>query len=101
MQVAGRLAADTLDYIADYVVPGVTTGKLDQKCAEFISEKGAISAPLNYRGYPKSVCISVNHVVCHGIPSDEKVLKDGDIVNVDVTLIKDEYHGDTSRIIRG
>jgi len=97
MQVAGRLAADTLDYIADYVVPGVTTGKLDQKCAEFISEKGAISAPLNYRGYPKSVCISVNHVVCHGIPGD-KILSDGDIINIDVTPIVDGWHGDSSRM---
>ena len=83
MQVAGRLAADTLDYISEHVTPGVTTGELDRKCAEFIAEKGAISAPLNYRGYPKSVCISANHVVCHGIPGD-KILSDGDIVNIDV-----------------
>ena len=86
MRAAGRLAAETLDYIGDFVEPGVSTGKIDQICAEFIAEKGAISAPLNYRGFPKSVCISVNHVVCHGIPS-EKVLLDGDVINIDVTPI--------------
>ncbi|MAV88777.1 MAG: type I methionyl aminopeptidase [Rhodospirillaceae bacterium] len=97
MQIAGRLAADTLDFIANHVVPGVTTGELDQKCADFITEKGAISAPLNYRGFPKSVCISANHVVCHGIPGD-KILSDGDIVNIDVTPIVDGWHGDSSRM---
>ena len=77
MRRAGQLAAKTLDYITEFVVPGVTTEKLDQLCAEFVSDHGAVSAPLNYRGYPKSVCISVNHVVCHGIPGD-KVLGEGD-----------------------
>lgn len=97
MRLAGRLAAETLDFIGDYVEPGVTTGKLDQLCAEFIADHGAISAPLNYRGFPKSVCISVNHVVCHGIPGD-KVLIDGDIINIDVTPLVDGWHGDTSRM---
>ena len=97
MRAAGRLAAETLDYIGDFVEPGVSTGKIDQICAEFIADKGAISAPLNYRGFPKSVCISVNLVVCHGIPS-EKVLLDGDVINIDVTPIVNEWHGDTSRM---
>ena len=97
MRAAGRLAAETLDYIGEFVEPGVSTGKIDQICAEFIADKGAISAPLNYRGFPKSVCISVNHVVCHGIPS-EKVLLDGDVINIDVTPIVNEWHGDTSRM---
>jgi len=97
MRKAGRLAAETLDYITDFVEPGVTTEKLDQLCAEFVADRGAISAPLNYRGYPKSVCISVNHVVCHGIPGD-KVLADGDVINIDVTPLVDGWHGDTSRM---
>ena len=97
MRIAGRLAAETLDFIGDYVEPGVTTERLDELCAEFIADRGATSAPLNYRGYPKSVCISVNHVVCHGIPSD-KVLMEGDIVNIDVTPIVDGWHGDSSRM---
>ncbi len=97
MRKAGRLAAETLDYVAEFVVPGVTTEKLDQLCAEFIADRGGISAPLNYRGFPKSVCTSVNHVVCHGIPGD-KVLLDGDVVNIDVTPIVDGWHGDTSRM---
>jgi methionyl aminopeptidase len=97
MRKAGRLAAETLDFITPYVVPGATTGELDRLCAGFISDHGGISAPLNYRGYPKSICTSVNHVVCHGIPSDKK-LDDGDVVNIDVTPIVDGWHGDTSRM---
>ena len=98
MRVAGRLAADVLDMIGDYVKPGVTTGELDRICHEYITEvQGAIPAPLNYRGFPKSICTSVNHVVCHGIPGDRR-LKAGDAVNIDVTVIKDGFHGDTSRM---
>ncbi len=97
MRKAGRLAAETLDYITDFVEPGVSTEKLDQLCADFVAERGAISAPLNYRGYPKSVCISVNHVVCHGIPGN-KVLADGDVINIDVTPLLDGWHGDSSRM---
>ena len=97
MRKAGRLAAETLDYITDFVEPGVSTEKLDQLCAVFVAERGAISAPLNYRGYPKSVCISVNHVVCHGIPGN-KVLADGDVINIDVTPLLDGWHGDSSRM---
>ncbi|HSV28228.1 MAG TPA: M24 family metallopeptidase, partial [Candidatus Omnitrophota bacterium] len=97
MRKAGRLAAETLDFIAPHVVPGVTTAELDRLCAEFIAERGGISAPLNYRGFPKSICTSVNHVVCHGIPGEKK-LDDGDIVNIDVTPIVDGWHGDSSRM---
>ena len=98
MRVAGALAAAQLEMIEPYIVPGVTTGELDRICHEFtINEQNAIPAPLNYRGFPKSICTSVNHVVCHGIPSDDKVLKNGDIVNIDVTPIKDGFHGDTSK----
>ncbi len=97
MRRAGRLAAETLDFIAPYVVPGVTTGELDRLCAGFIIDRGAVNAPLNYRGYPKSICTSVNHVVCHGIPGDRK-LDDGDIINIDVTPILDGWHGDASRM---
>lgn len=97
MRKAGKLAAEVLDYITDYVVPGVTTEKLNELCHNFIIEHGAIPAPLNYRGFPKSICTSVNHVVCHGIPSDKK-LNDGDIVNIDVTVILNGYYGDTSRM---
>jgi methionyl aminopeptidase len=99
MRVAGRLAADVLDMIATYVVPGVTTEELNARCHDYIvNEQKAIPAPLNYRGFPKSICTSVNHVVCHGIPSADKRLRQGDIVNVDVTVIKDGWHGDTSRM---
>ena len=99
MRVAGRLAADVLDMIGPYIVPGITTEEINARCHEFIvNEQKAIPAPLNYRGFPKSVCTSVNHVVCHGIPSPEKRLKQGDIINVDVTVIKDGWHGDTSRM---
>jgi methionyl aminopeptidase len=97
MRKAGRLAAETLDFITPHVVPGVTTAELDRLCADFIAARGAISAPLNYRGFPRSICTSVNHVVCHGIPG-EKRLEDGDIVNIDVTPIVDGWHGDTSRM---
>jgi methionine aminopeptidase type I len=98
MRIAGRLAADVLDMIGDYVKPGVTTGELDRICHEYITEvQDAIPAPLNYRGFPKSICTSINHVVCHGIPGDRK-LKAGDAVNIDVTVIKDGFHGDTSRM---
>lgn len=89
MRVAGRLAAEVLEIIEPHVKPGVTTGELDRICHEYITnEQQAISACLGYHGFPKSVCISVNEVVCHGIPSDDKTLKDGDIVNIDVTVIK-------------
>ena len=97
MRKAGRLAAETLDMIADHVLPGVTTEHLDKVCAEFIADHGGISAPLNYRGFPKSICTSVNHVVCHGIPG-EKVLEEGDVVNIDVTPIFNGWHGDSSRM---
>lgn len=97
MRIAGRLAAEVLQMIACYVKPGVSTGELDRLCAHHITEnQQAISASLGYHGFPKSVCISINEVICHGIPSDERLLKSGDIVNIDVTVIKDEYHGDTS-----
>jgi len=98
MRVAGRLAAEVLDMIEPYVEAGITTGKLDEICHHYIvDELEAIPAPLNYRGFPKSICTSVNHVICHGIPGDKK-LKKGDIINVDITVIKDEFHGDTSRM---
>jgi methionyl aminopeptidase len=97
MRRAGRLAAETLDFIAPHVLPGVTTGVLDRLCHEFIVDHGAIPAPLGYRGFPKSICTSVNHVVCHGIPGDKR-LEPGDIVNIDVTTIVDGWHGDTSRM---
>ena len=98
MRVAGRLAADVLDMIGEHVRPGVTTGELDAICHNYIVEtQDAIPAPLNYRGFPKSICTSVNHVVCHGIPG-ERQLRSGDLVNIDVTVIKDGFHGDTSRI---
>ena len=97
MRRAGRLAAETLDFIAPYIVPGAATGELDTLCADFIRDHGAVSAPLGYRGFPKSVCISINHVVCHGIPGDKR-LADGDMLNIDVTPIVDGWHGDTSRM---
>lgn len=98
MRVAGQLAADVLYMIQDHVREGVSTDELDQVCHDYIvREQGAIPAPLNYRGFPKSICTSVNHVVCHGIPG-KKRLKRGDIVNIDVTVIKDGFHGDTSRM---
>ena len=97
MREAGRLAAEILDFIAPHVQPGVKTAELDRLCHDKIIENNAIPAPLNYKGFPKSICTSVNHVVCHGIPGDKK-LKNGDIVNIDVTVILDGWHGDTSRM---
>ena len=98
MRVAGRLAADVLEMIGAKVKSGVTTAELDKICHDYIvNEQKAIPAPLNYRGFPNSICTSINHVVCHGIPSDKK-LKDGDIVNIDITVIKDGYHGDSSKM---
>ena len=98
MRLAGRLAADVLEMIGPHVVPGVTTNDLDQRCHDYIvNHQKAIPAPLNYKGFPKSICTSVNHQVCHGIPGGKK-LKRGDIVNIDITVIKDEFHGDTSRM---
>ncbi|MGB0750785.1 MAG: type I methionyl aminopeptidase [Gammaproteobacteria bacterium] len=98
MKVAGRLAAEVLKMIRPHVVPGVTTGELDDICHKYIVEdQQAVPAPLNYHGFPKSICTSVNHQVCHGIPGDRR-LKDGDIVNIDITVIKNGYHGDTSKM---
>ncbi|MBE2191747.1 MAG: type I methionyl aminopeptidase [Alphaproteobacteria bacterium] len=97
MRAAGQLAAETLDMITDHVQVGVTTEELDKLCYEFITKHGAIPAPLNYRGFPKSICTSINHVVCHGIPGPKKLMN-GDIINIDVTVILDGWHGDTSRM---
>lgn len=98
MRTAGRLAAEVLRMVGAQVQAGVTTGELDELCHDYIvNQQKAIPAPLNYRGFPKSICTSLNQVVCHGIPGD-KVLKDGDIINIDVTVIKDGYHGDTSKM---
>ena len=97
MRASGKLAAQVLDFITDYVKPGITTLELNNLCHEMIVKNGAIPAPLNYKGFPKSICTSINHVICHGIPDDKK-LKDGDIVNIDVTVIVDGWHGDTSRM---
>ncbi len=97
MRAAGRLAAETLDMITPHVVPGVSTGALDRLCHDFILAHGAVPAPLNYRGYPKSICTSINHVVCHGIPGERR-LDGGDIINIDVTVILDGWFGDTSRM---
>ncbi|MGY0399980.1 MAG: type I methionyl aminopeptidase [Ostreibacterium sp.] len=99
MRVAGRLAAEVLEMIEPHVVAGVTTEALDRICHDYIvNEQGCIPAPLNYHGFPKSICTSINHVVCHGIPNDTKKLKKGDIINIDVTVIKEGYHGDTSKM---
>ena len=98
MKIAGRLAADVLEMIGTHVQAGVTTEEIDRICHDFmINEQKTIPAPLNYRGFPKSVCTSLNHQVCHGIPND-RALKNGDMLNIDVTVIKDEFHGDTSKI---
>lgn len=98
MRAAGQGAASVLKMIAPYVVKGVTTDELNQRCHDYIvNDLQAIPAPLNYHGFPKSICTSINQVICHGIPSDKK-LKDGDIINIDVTIIKDGYHGDLSRM---
>ena len=95
-RLAGIVAASALDEVAKIAVPGIQTSKIDKLCYEYLNDNGAYSAPLFYRGFPKSCCTSTNHIVCHGIPSD-KILQDGDIVNVDVTALKDGWHGDTSR----
>jgi methionyl aminopeptidase len=98
MRIAGKLASEVLEMIGPHVREGVTTNELDSLCAKYTKEvQDAISAPLNYHGFPKSICTSINHVVCHGIP-DDAVLKSGDIVNIDITVIKDGYHGDTSKM---
>lgn len=98
MRIAGQLAADVLEMIGSYVKAGVTTDELDKVCHDYIvNHQKAIPAPLNYKGFPKSICTSVNHVVCHGIPCD-RALKEGDSINIDVTVIKDGYHGDTSKM---
>lgn len=98
MRIAGRLAAEVLDMIGPHVKKGTTTETLNQICHDYIvNEQQAIPAPLNYHGFPKSICTSVNHVICHGIPTDKK-LKNGDIINIDITIIKDGYHGDTSKM---
>ena len=98
MRRAGQLAAETLDFITPYVEPTITTEALNKLCHDFIVGNGAIPAPLNYRGFPKSICTSVNHVVCHGIPDEKKRLEKGDIVNIDITVILDGWYGDTSRM---
>ncbi|MBE8189929.1 MAG: type I methionyl aminopeptidase [Candidatus Thioglobus sp.] len=97
MRTAGRLAADVLDMITPFVKAGISTGELNEICHNYIVKQGCIPAPLNYLGFPKSICTSVNNVVCHGIPG-EKILKKGDIINIDVTIIKDKFHGDTSKM---
>jgi methionyl aminopeptidase len=97
MRKAGRLASQTLDYITPFVKEGITTEELNTLCHDFIIKHNAIPAPLNYHGFPKSICTSINHVVCHGIPGPKKLQK-GDIINIDVTVIKDGWHGDTSRM---
>ncbi len=97
MRRAGQLAADSLEYVTEFVKPGISTLELNDICHNFQIERGAIPAPLNYKGFPKSICTSVNHVVCHGIPG-EKILSEGDILNIDVTPILDGWHGDSSRM---
>ena len=99
MRAAGRLAAEVLDFITPYMEPGATTGEIDKMCHDFIVDHGATPSPLNYRGFPKSTCTSVNHVVCHGIPGDRK-LAPGDIVNLDITVTLDSWFGDTSRMFQ-
>ena len=98
MRQAGQLAAETLDYITPHVQAGISTGELDRLCHEYIVAREAKPAPLGYKGYPKSICTSINHVVCHGIPSPDKKLAEGDIINIDVTVILDGWYGDTSRM---
>ena len=99
MRVAGKLASEVLDMIGQYVKPGISTEELDIICHNYIiKEQKAIPAPLNYKGFPKSICTSINHQVCHGIPSNDKVLKESDIINIDVTVIKEGFHGDTSKM---
>jgi methionyl aminopeptidase len=97
MRISGRLASEVLEFIAPHVNAGISTNELDQLCHDYmINSQDTIPAPLNYRGFPKSICTSVNHQICHGIPS-ERVLKNGDMINIDITVIKDGYHGDTSK----
>lgn len=99
MREAGRLAAEVLEMIGPHVLPGISTGELDRLCHDYIvNVQKVIPAPLNYNGFPKSICTSVNHVICHGIPDDAAILKKGDIINIDITVIKDGYHGDTSKM---
>lgn len=98
MHKAGQESAKILDHLYDFICPGITTLDIDNECVRLIKEIGAVAAPLNYKGYPKSVCTSVNHVVCHGIPDEKVVLKEGDIINVDVTVIIDGWYGDSSRM---
>ena len=99
MRTAGKLASEVLEMIEEHVLPGITTGELDDICHKYITEvQKGIPAPLNYKGFPKSICTSINHQVCHGIPSYDKKLKHGDIVNIDVTVIKEGFHGDTSKM---
>ncbi|MFT7558486.1 MAG: methionyl aminopeptidase [Flavobacteriales bacterium] len=99
MRVVGRMAAEVLEMIEEHVKPGASTAELDTICHEYITvTQNAIPAPLNYKGFPKSICTSVNHVVCHGIPSEKKILKDGDSINIDITVIYNGYHGDTSKM---
>ena len=99
MRVAGRLAADVLEMITPYVIPGISTGELDKICYEYIvNVQNAIPANVGYKGYEKTICSSVNQVICHGIPDNNKILKNGDILNIDVTVIKDGWHGDTSKM---
>ena len=98
-KIAGSIAAGALDQVSKIIKPGISTNEIDRVCYDFLNDYKAYSAPLYYRGFPKSCCTSTNHIVCHGVPSD-KVLKDGDIVNVDVTAYKDNWHGDTSRMFK-
>ena len=99
MRVAGQLAAEALEMIEPHVQPGISTGELDRICHDYIvNVQQAIPAPLNYNGFPRSICTSVNHVICHGIPNDNKLLAEGDIINIDITVIKNGFHGDTSKM---
>lgn len=99
MRVVGKMAAEVLEMIESHVQPGISTSELDRICHEYITVNlSAIPAPLNYKGFPKSICTSVNHVVCHGIPSEKRTLKEGDIINIDITVIYNGYHGDTSKM---
>ena len=100
MRIAGKLAAEVLEMITPHVVPGISTGELDNMCYEhIINKQNAIPANVGYKGYEKTICSSLNQVICHGIPSNERILKDGDILNIDVTVIKDGWHGDTSKTV--
>lgn len=98
MKTAGKLAADVLVMLDEHIKAGISTGVLDDIAHQYILDHGAVPAPLNYNGFPKSICTSINHVVCHGIPDHERLLKEGDIINIDITVIKDGYYGDTSKM---